>query len=257
LFHQDVAASTNDAARNRLQEDPIASEPELPFAIWAERQTQGRGRAGRAWWSDDGSLTFTLAIDPASHGLLVEHEPTIALAAAVAVINAATAWKRGIPGLGIRWPNDVEVNGRKLCGILPEIVDTPRGRRLLVGIGLNVGTRFDQAPEEVRLLATSLAELWQEPLGPSARPALIRAILTQLGIVLPQLAADDPGLADRWQSLDLLRGKRVRIAQGNRILAGKALGIEASGALRFQPDGEAAVSLFGGQVLREPAWRNK
>ena len=95
----------------------------LPLAVWAKSQTRGRGRGSHRWWSDAGSLTFTLAIDPAAHGLAVEHEPKLALATAVAVIEALTSSSSVKPSIGIRWPNDLEVDGRKLGGILPERVD--------------------------------------------------------------------------------------------------------------------------------------
>ena len=83
-------------------------------------------------------MTFTLAIDPLAHGLTAEIEPRLALATAVAVIEALDELELGSPSLGIRWPNDLEAGGRKLGGILPERVETPRGHRILIGIGLNV-----------------------------------------------------------------------------------------------------------------------
>src|SRR5207237_728418 len=101
------------------------------------------------WWSDGGSLTFTIALDPSAHGLRSEHEPRLALATAVAIIDAIASWGLSeVPG--IRWPNDIEVGGRKLGGILPERLDTPMGPRLLIGIGVNVASQMADAPEAVR-----------------------------------------------------------------------------------------------------------
>ena len=62
----------------------------LPLCVWARRQIRGRGRGTHTWWSDSGSLTFTLAIDPLTHGLACESEPKLALATAIAVIAAFT-----------------------------------------------------------------------------------------------------------------------------------------------------------------------
>src|SRR4051812_10394155 len=117
---RDVVDSTSSLAIELLAAGAVA----CPFLVTATTQTRGRGRAQRSWWSDAGSLTFTVAIDPRAHGLRTEHEPRVALAAAVAVIDAVAPWlphKRA----GIRWPNDVEVGNRKLGGILPERVRTP------------------------------------------------------------------------------------------------------------------------------------
>src|SRR5262245_7819554 len=123
-IRRDVVDSTNDLAKELLHRDDVA----CPLLVTTARQTRGRGRGDHSWWSDDGSLTFTLAVDPTALGLRVEHEPRVALTAAVAVIDSVAPW---LPPLsaGIRWPNDVEVGGKKLAGILPERIETPNGSR--------------------------------------------------------------------------------------------------------------------------------
>ena len=71
MVEREVVDSTNDVAAELLREGGVA----LPLAVRAHRQTRGRGRGGHAWWSDAGSLTFTLAIEPAAHGLERVLEP--------------------------------------------------------------------------------------------------------------------------------------------------------------------------------------
>ena len=122
--------------------------------------------------------------------------------------------------LGIRWPNDVEVDGRKLGGILPERVMTPRGPRILIGIGLNVATRMGDAPAEVGRMAVALTQLRETPLTLDDLESLLRAILDRFGAILPRLAGDDPRLSERWDRLDTLRDQRVRVDLGPRIVAG-------------------------------------
>ena len=117
MVERDVVRSTNDVAAELVRSGAVA----LPLAVWAHRQTRGRGRGSHEWWSDAGSLTFTMAIDPAAHGLAQMALPRVALATAVAVIDAVGELGFREHGLGIRWPNDVECGGRKLGGILPEI----------------------------------------------------------------------------------------------------------------------------------------
>jgi BirA family biotin operon repressor/biotin-[acetyl-CoA-carboxylase] ligase len=244
MIARDVVASTSDLARQLVAGKDLA----LPLAIWAARQTQGRGRGTNRWWSGPGSLTFTLALDPAAHGLRPEHEPRLALATAVAVIDSIAAPGLAAP-LGIRWPNDIEAGARKLGGILPERVDTARGPCLLIGVGLNVATPMDDAPPEVRRMATSLDELRGNAESVGGAETLFRAILAGVPVVLDQLARDDPALAARWAALDTLRGHAVRIDLGPRIITGVARAIDPEGALCL--DAEAGpLRLFGGQVLR-------
>jgi BirA family biotin operon repressor/biotin-[acetyl-CoA-carboxylase] ligase len=246
MIARDVVESTSDLARELVAED----SDDLPLAVWAARQTRGRGRGENSWWSDAGSLTFTIAIDPASHGIGVEQESRLALATAVAVIDAVAATAPGVSP-GIRWPNDVEVDGRKLGGILPERVMTPRGPRILIGIGLNVATRLGDAPAEVGRMAVALTQLRESPPTRDDLESLLRAILDRIGAILPRLADDDLHLAECWDRLDTLRDRKVRVDLGPRIVAGTGRGIDATGALCLAVDREI-VRIVGGRVLREP-----
>jgi BirA family biotin operon repressor/biotin-[acetyl-CoA-carboxylase] ligase len=243
-----VVDSTNMVARSMVLE----GVEELPFLVWADKQTQGHGRAGRSWWSDEGSLTFTLAINPTAHGLSLEQGPRLALTAAVAVIDAMSVLKVTNPGIGIRWPNDIEVNGHKLGGILPESIDTESGQRLLIGVGVNVLSRLDQAPLEVQRLATSLSALQPKPLDRSFIASFLAAILQRFEGALYRVAANDPELAQKWNRLNLLHNHIVRVAVGPKTISGRVQGIDAQGALELH-DGEQLIRLFGGQVLRGTA----
>jgi BirA family biotin operon repressor/biotin-[acetyl-CoA-carboxylase] ligase len=245
VVHREVLESTSDLARRLAVEGECA----LPLVVRADRQTRGRGRGNHTWWSDAGSLTWTLVLDPAAHGLRPEHEPRLALATAVAIIEAiGPLGLRETPG--IRWPNDVELGGRKLGGILPERVETERGARLAIGIGLNVTTDLDRAPAEVRRMAASLSELSPRALGPASATDLLDAVHAQLATIVNQLAANDPTLAERWAELDTLRDRPVRVDLGPRIVSGTGGGIDREGALYVITEA-GAVRLFGGQVLRD------
>jgi BirA family biotin operon repressor/biotin-[acetyl-CoA-carboxylase] ligase len=244
MIERDVVSSTSDLARQLVAADDVA----LPLVVWAARQTHGRGRGTNRWWSGTGSLTFTVALNPAAYGLRPEHEPRLALATAVGVIDAVFA-KELVAPLGIRWPNDIEAGGRKVGGILPERIPAAHGVRLLIGVGLNVATPMDDAPPDVRRMASSLAELRRDAEPAGSVETLLRAILCGFPTVLDQLAHDDHALAARWAALDTLRDQPVQIDVGPRIIAGVARTIDADGALCV--DAEAGpLRLFGGQVLR-------
>jgi BirA family transcriptional regulator, biotin operon repressor / biotin---[acetyl-CoA-carboxylase] ligase len=245
LIQRDLVTSTSDVAREQVMKADVA----LPLLVWASRQTAGRGRGDNAWWSDEGSLTFTIAIDPRAHGLTLEHEPRLAMAAAVAVIEAlAPVVPAGV--LGIRWPNDIEAAGRKLGGILPERVDTAAGPRLLVGIGLNLRTQLADAPADVARLATSVERLRGEPVAERDCTSLLGAILARFEAVTSALARDDPALAGKWNQLDTLAGLWLRVAQGDRELSGLGAGIDARGGLRLAGPSET-ITVYAGRVLRD------
>jgi BirA family biotin operon repressor/biotin-[acetyl-CoA-carboxylase] ligase len=238
---RDELGSTSDLARLMVN-DP---EVDLPLLVRARRQTSGRGRGDHRWFSDAGSLTFTLAIDPDALGLRRDHEPRIALVAALGLIEAVEALGPIVP-LEIRWPNDVESSGRKVAGILAERVETPQGARLLVGIGVNVATDFSSAPSDVRAMAASLRELG----GPSFNADLVLAtFLDLLPGLIARLARDSTSLARSWSERDALLGQTVRLAIGDEVVEGKADGIDEAGALVIV-DERGPRTFFAGQVMR-------
>ncbi len=245
MVEREVVDSTNDQAAELLKDGREA----LPLAVWAKRQTRGRGRGSHQWWSDAGSLTFTVAIDPAAHGLAVEHEPKLALAMAVAVIDALRELELDSPSVGIRWPNDLEIGGRKLGGILPERVETRRGHRILIGIGLNIQTNLADAPAEVCAMATSLAALHAGRLDADVSPRLLSVILGHFESVLGRLVDGDPELAVQWNVLDVLRDRWVSVDLGTHVVAGWGRRIDSAGALCLD-DGQHESRIFGGRVLR-------
>ena len=237
----DAIGSTSDEAR------ALASSPDiaLPLLVTANTQTAGRGRGENRWWSDAGSLTFSLAFEPHAIGLRREHESRIALAVAVAIVRACES----IAPLGIRWPNDVECRGKKLAGLLPESIATAIGPRFLLGVGLNVTTKMEDAPEDVRRMATSLAD---QALKPPDKHLVLSAVLEQIAESLGRLADDDPVLARSWSELDLLRGHRVRLKLGAAIVEGIGAGIAPDGSLILRTEA-GDRSFHAGQVLRDGA----
>jgi BirA family biotin operon repressor/biotin-[acetyl-CoA-carboxylase] ligase len=174
----------------------------------------------------------------------------LALATAVAVIDALDDLELATPTIGIRWPNDLEAGGLKLGGILPERLDTVEGRRLLIGVGLNVLNDLAGAPDDVRAMATSVARLRGETLDDAVLPRMLAAILNRFESVLLRLPAGDSALAAEWSRVDRLRDQWVRVDLGTSLVEGWGRGIDPDGALCVQT-GEQTIRLFGGRVLRE------
>jgi BirA family biotin operon repressor/biotin-[acetyl-CoA-carboxylase] ligase len=204
--------------------------------LMAESQTAGRGRMGRQWVSPPGAaLTFSVLLRPAA--VPQASRGWVPLLAGVAVAQAVRA-ETGVDA-SLKWPNDVQVNGAKLAGILAE----QAGEGIVVGIGINVSSGRDELPVAT---ATSLALEGAD--GAAAGPLLI-AILGELGRRYLALAgargdAVGCGLHREYQALCATIGREVRVSlPGGRTVTGEASGVDQTGRLVVaSPAGPIPVS---------------
>jgi BirA family biotin operon repressor/biotin-[acetyl-CoA-carboxylase] ligase len=241
--HYAVLGSTNDRAKQLACAAPTPET--LPLLIVADRQTGGRGRGSNRWWSGPGSLAFTLLLDGRSWGEGATSGPLVSLAAAVAVAETVVPLLGG-RAVGIHWPNDVYAAGRKLAGILVEVVPD---RQFVVGIGLNVNNSMRDAPLGLRDSATALVDLTGDR---HDRTALLGGVLWRLS----ELLADLPGSPDRVARLaDVLclqHGRTLAVDSYDRVVRGVCAGIAPDGALLLDtPQGRER--LVGGVVRRASA----
>ena len=222
--------STNDAARRLAVEVP----PGAGLLVVAEEQTAGRGRGANKWWTGAGSLAFSLLFDPSRYAIETRFSCMVPLAAAVAIVDVVTR-RMGTPAVGIRWPNDVYVGERKLAGLLVEVPTvSPASRAAVVmGLGLNVNNRLDDAPADVRRRGAALVDLG---LAPADLTFVLVRLLARLRGRIDDLIRQDPQLAADWQSRCLLRGRTVTLEQGPRTVRGRCLGIEIDGSLALETD---------------------
>jgi BirA family biotin operon repressor/biotin-[acetyl-CoA-carboxylase] ligase len=256
--HHEEIESTNDLAIARLRRGDIHA----PALVIADAQTAGRGRGANRWWSGDGGLTFSLVFDAAGDGtsgsqrLDPQSWPRLALTAATAVATVLQQHTSS-HSFGVRWPNDVFTEDRKISGILVEApavaarsgAMTSRSaaaKHLVVGIGLNVNNSIAAAPDDVRARAMSLIDLTGTP---HDLTDVLLDLINQINSRLTRLATDDATLAAEWQQMCLLRGRTVTLAAGKRQVRGTCHGIQADGALAIETDG--AVERFYGGVLSE------
>ena len=187
-------------------------------------------------------MTASVVLDPEAMGLQLAVRPRVALGVAAVVVAAAAELDPGCRA-GIRWPNDVEVGGRKLGGILVEGVATRGGPRLVVGVGVNVTTRLEAAPAEVAGMAASLE-------GGGTPRQLLAAILRRLESMLQALASGAPDLVATWNRLDTLVGSTITVQVGGERFEALAEGIDASGGLRIRRNGQPTI-LHAGRILRD------
>lgn len=253
--------STNDRALELAGKRSLG----VPLLVITDCQTAGRGRGDHRWWSAPGALTFSLVLEAAAEGLQPCQWPQVSLTAAVAMLDVLKEIVPGVPA-GLRWPNDVYLGGRKICGVLVEPAgaapsavrsqrsgpgeppDSPtrpssyRRNRLVVGLGMNVNNSLTDAPCDVRTVGTSLFDLTGNRFD--LTETLLR-ILNRIEERLAWLAGNDPRLAEAWQQHCLLRGQTVTVDVGSHVVRGRCYGIDQKGALLVQTE-ERIEKLYGG-----------
>lgn len=237
LYYYAEIDSTNIEAKKKAEEG--ASHGTL---IVADKQTAGRGRRGRSWEAPAGSnIYMTIMLKP-------DFEPNkasmltivMALAAAKAIQEVSTRT------CAIKWPNDIVVNGRKICGILTEMsAELDYIQHVVIGIGINVNQKI--IPEELASNATSLYLEGGEK--------LIRAHLIERSMYYFEhyydifvKTKDLSGLAEEYDSFLINRGKAVRVLDPKGEFEGIASGINELGELRVTKDDGTEVLVYAGEV---------
>jgi BirA family biotin operon repressor/biotin-[acetyl-CoA-carboxylase] ligase len=214
-MHLRVTDSTNSRAR----ELAVAGAPHGTL-VTASEQTAGRGRQGRVWSAPAGSALLMSVVLRSPPRLLP-------LAAAVAVASVVGEDAR------IKWPNDVQVEGRKVAGILVE--GRPQERWAVLGIGLNVAIRLEDLPEELQETAGTLG------LGPGDVEPTLGRLLRELEA---WLARDEADVLEAWRARDGLRGREIRWAGGE----GVAAGVDDDGRLLVELAEGGTTALDAGEV---------
>lgn len=206
----------------------------MPYLVFAESQTGGRGRGSNRWFSSRGALTFSLIWGP--DAALPQRFPvSILVGTAICRVIASITPRVDV---GLKWPNDVLLDTSKVCGILIESIHTSRPR-FVIGIGINVSNSLHDAPPDVRQSACSLRDRFANV---PPREALLRGIMDQLGILL------QPGEQQRpWQEYCLLTGAWLRVATPQGNVTGTCEGIDETGCLIIRTKSEL-VSVLSGEV---------
>lgn len=209
--------------------------------VAADYQTGGRGRLGRVWDSPAGSgVWFSVVLRPK---IAPDKAPQISLTTAVGV---AEGLKRLGYTAGIKWPNDIYINGKKVCGMLTEMHASMEAVEwVVVGIGINCLER--ELPPEIADTATTLA---REKGGEVCRGEVLAAVLNALEEVYEKLY--DGGFAEirqAWLDNNITLAKRVKISTINETFFGEALDMQEDGSLLVKRDGGEEFTLVTGDVF--------
>lgn len=225
---------------NRLAMEKAMSGGAGGYVCLAEHQTAGRGRRGRRWQSPYGQSVYLSAVVEFDGGAAALEG--LSLAVGVALMRALE--KMGVTGVGLKWPNDLLHDGRKLAGILLEMTGDVAGLcQVVVGIGLNVSVA-EAGAEEIDQPWVDLATL-----APGlSRNELVAKVLSELLSVLmtyQQLGFE--GYRDEWESRHVHQNAEVTLSSVAEVNHGRALGVTSTGALRVLVDGREQL-FNGGEV---------
>ncbi len=236
VIHYFRTDSTNDVALSLVLEGARHGT-----VVVAEEQIAGRGRFGRTWHSEKASGIYaSVVLRPA---LTPAAAPILTLMAGLAVHHAVTE-ATGLPA-DIRWPNDLLINGKKVCGILTEMsAEMDRIHALVLGMGINVNHR--QMPGELAAIGTSLRI---EGGKYYSRAQLFVTLLKKLEHYYRMLMdGGNTAITERWaKASTYARAKRIRVTTGSGDFLATTLGLDPSGALRIRrDDGQEEKLLAGG-----------
>ena len=223
LFSFEELGSTSTHARSMLES---GSEP--PFAVLAKRQTEGRGRRGKGFFSPEGGVYCTLALtSPAAE------ETGLVTLLAAASVHAGILSVCGRE-TGIKWVNDLYYEGKKVCGILSERL--PGG--ILIGFGIDLVPR--EYPEELAGIAGDLG-------CPDTDPAMLAGAC--VGEVLRRAASlPEHGFLEEYRKSCFLPGREITFTENGTQIRAEAIGIEDTGGLCVRLGDGTERALLSGEI---------
>jgi BirA family biotin operon repressor/biotin-[acetyl-CoA-carboxylase] ligase len=246
LITLDKVDSTNTEAERHL-----AAGSATPLVILAREQTQGRGRRGRTWHSPAaGNLYSTFVFRPKLEPARLQD---FTLWMGLNICELVANFCKIEPGL--KWPNDLLVQGRKAGGMLTEArIDSDQVRDLVFGLGLNLNARAEDLPREIKASAISLADAAGAPIDVNRFAA---ALITRVFSAYSRFVDNDyrDKFAVLWQRFDVLRGQTVSVTQGSTTVTGTATGIDDEGSLIVRTGAGKTERFRAGEVTlrRDPA----
>jgi BirA family biotin operon repressor/biotin-[acetyl-CoA-carboxylase] ligase len=210
--------------------------------VITERQSAGKGRLGREWFSPIGGIWLSIILYPQ---LPPSYIPRITLMTAVAVVKAIKMCTQIEPQ--IKWPNDILINEKKVCGILTEMnAELDMINWVVVGIGINVNINHQEFPEDIQENTISLKEVSGKEVF---RVKLTQTFLQEFEKYYDKLKRKEfPSILEEWKLYSNTLGKKIRVDMGERIIAGEAVDINEEGALILKKEDGKLIMIISGTI---------
>jgi BirA family biotin operon repressor/biotin-[acetyl-CoA-carboxylase] ligase len=227
---------------NRYAREQAANHASSGLVVLAEKQTAGRGRRGKVWVSPLASNIYMSVVwDFSGAGDTLKG---LSLAIGVAVRRALL--KLGVADIKLKWPNDIFVNGKKLGGILLEMIGDPSAEcSVIVGIGINV-LMSESSAEEIDQDWTDLQKASSVTIS---RNELVACLITETFEVLGNFQRTGFSVyRAEWQAADLLKNQSGTISKDRESVSGIVLGVDNSGSLRMQLSNGEEQRFIGGEL---------
>lgn len=236
VIYYPSVTSTNEAAKRKARQGA-----EEGTVIIADEQTAGKGRKKRVWLSPGGNIALSVILRPD-----IAHLPSLIMLASLAVargIESTTGLKPQV-----KWPNDVLINGKKVCGILIENeVCRNTVNYAVIGIGINVSLRRADFPE-IELTATSLSDETERGVS---RLSVVRNLLVEMERLYLALRAGG-SIYEEWRDSLVTLGKKISVTSGTTRYEGIAESVAENGSLRLRhADGSLTTIVAGDATLQD------
>lgn len=236
-FYREVT-STNDVAKKFVDDDA----PEGTVII-AEQQTAGRSRSKNDWISPEGGIWMTLVLKPEVN-LLEASRLTIVTGVAL----AKTLHDEFNINAGIKWPNDILIDNKKICGILTEAVtDHDKLKAVLIGVGIDVNVSQSDIPESLQDVVTTVKEELDEELNRAEILKVFFSIFEELYEEYKQ--GKFKHIIAEWRRLSSTTGNRVKVYKDGKALVADAVGIDNQGALIVELDDGSLEKIISGECI--------
>lgn len=223
----------------------LLEENDLPggTVVWADYQSAGRGRFNRSWQSPPGdALLFSILL----------REPYCAISLSVYPLLAAVGVYAGLRSvlpednaLSVKWPNDILLNGKKVCGILAQSrMKGARCESLVVGIGLNVNQAKDFFQDNLK----NASSIFLETSRQMDRFEILRRVLVEIDHLLTELSVSGRSvIMEKWSSACDSVGQMIVIHDGKETVSGYFRGVASDGAMRLET-GSGMRTFYAGDV---------
>ncbi|RCS54440.1 biotin--[acetyl-CoA-carboxylase] ligase [Bremerella cremea] len=232
--------STSDYALEHIE----AYQDRMPALFVARQQTKGRGRGARSWFAGDGALTFSALLSQANTPIEPHAWPRSSLIAGVAMCQTLEQYA-DTELLKVKWPNDVYLAGRKVCGILVEKRELANPVMCL-GVGVNVNNSLENAPPDVQQKAIALTDITHQR---HFLPEILLEFLLRYQKLSEANASSLESLLAYWREHCLLTGRQIETMQGTQQLTGECHGIDVNGSLLVQTSA-GQRQIVSGEIIR-------